>query len=48
MKDDIKINLEEVHRRMEEACKACGRDPKEVRLLMATKTVTPERILKAF
>ena len=48
MKDDIKINLEEVHRRMEKACKACGRDLKEVRLLMATKTVTPERILKAF
>ncbi|AGT42894.1 YggS family pyridoxal phosphate-dependent enzyme [Treponema pedis] len=47
MSDEIKINLQAVHKRIESACAACGRNPKEVRLLMATKTVEPERILKA-
>lgn len=47
MIDDIKNNLDIVHARMEKACKSCGRDIKDVRLLMATKTVEPERILKA-
>ena len=47
MENDIKANLELVRSRMEKACKACGRKPEEVRLLMATKTVEPDRILQA-
>lgn len=47
MENDIKVNLELVRSRMEKACKACGRKPEEVRLLMATKTVEPDRILQA-
>ena len=34
--------------RIKAACKKAGRDPKEVQLLLATKTVEPERILQAF
>ena len=34
--------------RIKAACKKTGRDPKEVQLLLATKTVEPERILQAF
>ncbi len=45
--EEIKKNLEALHNRIEKACLACGRDPKSVRLLMATKTVTPERIIFA-
>ena len=47
MENDIKANLELVRSRIEKACKACGRKPEEVRLLMATKTVEPDRILQA-
>ncbi len=49
MKDmeEIKKNLEIVHKRIEDACLKCGRAPKSVKLLMATKTVSPERILFA-
>ena len=47
MENDIKANLELVRSRMEKVCKACGRKPEEVRLLMATKTVEPDRILQA-
>lgn len=47
MEDDIKANLALVRSRIERACKACGRKPEEVRLLMATKTVEPDRILQA-
>ena len=35
-------------KRIQEACKKARRDPKEVQLLLATKTVEPERILQAF
>ena len=35
-------------KRIQTACKKAGRDPKEVQLLLATKTVEPERILQAF
>ncbi len=47
MSDEIKMNLQAVHKRIESACAKCGRNPGEVRLLMATKTVEPERILQA-
>ncbi|MCO5254522.1 MAG: YggS family pyridoxal phosphate-dependent enzyme [Bacteroidetes bacterium] len=42
--DDIVHNLKVVHQRIENACKKFGRNPADVRLLLATKTVDPERI----
>ena len=45
--DTIIQNLKYVQQRIDEACKAAGRDPKEVKLLLATKTVSPERIQQA-
>lgn len=42
--DSILTNLNEVLSRIRQACERCGRDPSEVRLLLATKTVSPERI----
>lgn len=41
-------NLQDVQARIDKACQAAGRDPKEVKLLLATKTVNPERIQQAF
>ena len=41
-------NLQHVQARIDKACQAAGRDPKEVKLLLATKTVNPERIQQAF
>jgi len=46
--DTILHNLQHVQARIDKACQAAGRDPKEVKLLLATKTVTPERIQQAF
>lgn len=40
----IKENLSRIHARMESACKRVDRNPENVRLLMATKTVSAERI----
>ncbi|MFT4202914.1 MAG: YggS family pyridoxal phosphate-dependent enzyme [Chitinophagaceae bacterium] len=40
----IKENLSHIHSRMSAACARAGRNPNDVRLLMATKTVTAERI----
>jgi pyridoxal phosphate enzyme (YggS family) len=40
----IRERLGEVRGRIDAACHAAGRDPGEVRLLLATKTVAPERI----
>ena len=40
----IKHNLEKIHQRMEMACKRANRPKEDVRLLMATKTVSAERI----
>lgn len=37
-------NLSEVLNRIRKACECCGRSPQEVRLLMATKTISPEII----
>jgi pyridoxal phosphate enzyme (YggS family) len=42
--EDIRRNLAAVRRRIDDACLAAGRRPDEVRLLLATKTVPPERV----
>lgn len=44
MKNDIIFNLKQVHRRIENACKIAGRNPSDVQLLLATKTVSAEKI----
>ncbi len=44
MPDTILHNLQIIHQRITNACTKSGRDPNEVRLLLATKTVPPERI----
>ena len=44
MKDDILFNLKQVHDRIENACKLSGRDASDVKLLLATKTVSAEKI----
>lgn len=48
MPGSIAENIALIQKRIESACKKCGRNPEEVKLLMATKTVEPERILEAF
>lgn len=45
--DHIKENLAFVHQQISNACQAAGRQEEQVRLLLATKTVTPARIRKA-
>jgi pyridoxal phosphate enzyme (YggS family) len=42
--DQIRSNIANVRSRMADACERSGRDPGSVRLLLATKTVEPERI----
>lgn len=44
MTDPIVSNLKQILMRIKNACRQAGREPNEVRLLMATKTVSPERI----
>ena len=44
MNDEIKQNIEVIKRRILKACTEHGRDPAEVKLLLATKTVPAERI----
>lgn len=44
MKEDIIFNLKQVHNRIENACKLSGRDVFDVQLLLATKTVSAEKI----
>ena len=44
----IQETILHIMERIKAACKKAGRDPKEVQLLLATKTVEPERILQAF
>lgn len=41
---EILKNIEVVQQRINRACLKSGRKPQEVKLLLATKTVTPERI----
>ncbi|MGC5743502.1 YggS family pyridoxal phosphate-dependent enzyme [Chryseobacterium sp. NFX27] len=47
MKDDILHNLEIINNRIKKACEKAGRNPDEVRLLLATKTVSADRIKTA-
>jgi pyridoxal phosphate enzyme (YggS family) len=44
MKDEIILNLKEVHHRITDACLLAGRNPADVELLLAVKTVAPENI----
>lgn len=44
MKEMIISNLKEVHDRIEAACKLAGRNPLDVQLLLATKTVPADKI----
>lgn len=39
MKENIIFNLQQVHQRIENACRLSGRNPSDVQLLLATKTV---------
>lgn len=48
MSEHIAENIAVIQGRIENACKASGRDPGEVKLLLATKTVSAERIKIAF
>ena len=45
--DDILHNLQVINSRIEAACMKSHRERSEVKLLLATKTVTPDRIIKA-
>ncbi|HBV17557.1 YggS family pyridoxal phosphate-dependent enzyme [Chryseobacterium carnipullorum] len=47
MKEDILHNLEVIHDRIKKACEKAGRNRDEVRLLLATKTVSPTFIKTA-
>ncbi|MGN7863450.1 YggS family pyridoxal phosphate-dependent enzyme [Chryseobacterium sp. 22458] len=47
MKEDILHNLTIINDRIKTACERSGRDPGEVKLLLATKTVSAERIKTA-
>lgn len=44
MSEFIIQNLKTIHNRIQSACERAGRDPEEVRLLLATKTVDSDRI----
>lgn len=44
----IAQNIAEIKERIENACKVAGRNPSEVKLLLATKTVSPDVIKIAF
>lgn len=44
MKEDILHNLEIIRHRIKNACEKADRNPNEVKLLLATKTVSAERI----
>ena len=46
-KKEITHNLSRLHRRINLACKKEGRDPQDVRLLLATKTISAEKIKMA-
>ena len=46
--DTIKEAIVHIQQRIYTACTKAGRDPAEIRLLLATKTVEPQRILQAF
>lgn len=45
--EEVFVHLDHIIKRIEQACAGCKRNREEVRLLMATKTVPPERIKMA-
>lgn len=45
---DIKDNIEQIHRRIAEACERAGRDPQEVRLIAVSKVKPAEMIDEAY
>lgn len=47
MKENILLNLETIRQRIQKACEKAGRHPDEVKLLLATKTVSAEHIKTA-
>ena len=47
MKEQIFKNIQSVLEQINNACKQSNRNPNEVKLLLATKTVPAERIKKA-
>jgi PLP dependent protein len=46
--DPLIINLKDVESRIRSACARAQRNPDEIRILLATKTVSPERLKIAF
>lgn len=44
----IKINIQKIEERIQNACLKSGRKRNEIKLLLAVKTVEPDRIKKAF
>ncbi len=44
----IAERLQQIRSRIDAACLKCGRNPEEVKLLLATKTVEPDQITQAF
>ena len=44
---DIRTNLTRIHEQIRAAAEAAGRDPHEVRLMLATKTQSPETLREA-
>lgn len=48
MENDIKNNISVILNRIEKACKSANRNPNEVKLLLATKTVSAQNIKIAF
>jgi len=47
VKEEISENIKRIRQRIDLACKNCGRSPREVKLLLATKTVPAEKIKMA-
>ncbi len=43
----VKENIEKLRERIDRVCKKCGRNPEEIIIVGATKTVPPEKILEA-
>ncbi|WP_226000074.1 hypothetical protein [Paenibacillus sp. BJ-4] len=43
----IEDRIKEIRKRMDSACQSVGRNPEEVRLLLAVKTVPAEKIIQA-
>jgi|SRR5690625_378572 len=48
MQSTIEENIKIIRNRIQQACEKYNRNPEEIKLLLATKTVEPERIIQAF